>query len=116
MLALLPDLPILTPGDVRELIDQPAPAVVAPDRLEAGTNALVLDLHGPAKHVQFTIGAGRAARQIAEFERLELNWSTVATQGLRQDLDTPADWDGLPGSAQAASLARSDRPAACATE
>lgn len=113
MLALLPDLPMLTPEDVRLLIAESAPAVIARDRHETGTNALVLDLNGPAAHMPFTFGSRSAASHIAALERLGLDWSAVDTPGLRHDLDTPDDWDVLPESVQATLLARIGMPSAC---
>ena len=96
MLALLPDLPVLTPEDLRALIEPREPVVIAPDRHGTGTNALVLRLGDPAMRLHLAFGGQSAARHIAEAERLGLGWATVDTPGLRHDLDTPDDWQALP--------------------
>ncbi|MDQ4044448.1 MAG: 2-phospho-L-lactate guanylyltransferase [Chloroflexota bacterium] len=104
MLAILPDLPMLTPGDVRALLAEPAAAVLAPDRHGTGTNALLLRLCDATERLQFAFGSRSAVRHIAEIERLGLRWATVDTRGLQHDLDTPEDWAKLPEDVRATLL------------
>ncbi|HEV2127221.1 MAG TPA: 2-phospho-L-lactate guanylyltransferase [Thermomicrobiales bacterium] len=96
VLILLPDLPMLVPGDVGALLAESAPVVIAADRHGTGTNALLLRLCGPGERLQFAFGPRSAARHIAEIDRLGVRWTMVDTSGLRHDLDTPDDWQVFP--------------------
>lgn len=91
MLVLFADLPLLEPADVAVIAESSAPVVLAPDRAGTGTNALMLDLAGPAREFVFSFGEGSAQLHLAEAERLGLRTAIVRTPGTTFDLDTPAD-------------------------
>ncbi|GAA4414930.1 hypothetical protein GCM10023169_00760 [Georgenia halophila] len=88
------DLPVLAPGDVRDLVRAPGPVVIAPDRAEEGTNALVL--HRSVGDWEFRFGPGSYAAHTAEADRLGVEPHVLRGPGTGVDLDTPADWAELP--------------------
>jgi 2-phospho-L-lactate guanylyltransferase len=107
LLVLFGDLPLLRPADVRHVFAVPAPVVLAPDRHETGTNALLLRFgkhRGATERFAFQFGAGSAGRHGAEARRLGLPFETVSTPGTALDLDTPEDWQAV----LACATARSD--------
>ena len=95
MLILPADLPLLTPRDVQEIIshaDEPPVVVIAPDRRQEGTNALLVS---PAGLIDYTYGRNsfkrhcdRAARSGARLEICEI-------PGVALDLDIPDDLELL---------------------
>ncbi|MFC7404546.1 2-phospho-L-lactate guanylyltransferase [Georgenia alba] len=93
------DLPLLTTDDVLALLAPSAPVVLAPDRAEEGTNAVVV--HRSAAAWRFRFGPGSAAAHRAEAERLGLTPHVLRRPGLGTDLDTPADWARLPDGVRA---------------
>ena len=82
VLVLPADLPLLTPDDVRALIDRavkPPVVVIAPDRHGKGTNALLMV---PAGQIEYDFGEGsfqrhceRAKKSGARLEIVELHFS-----------------------------------------
>jgi 2-phospho-L-lactate guanylyltransferase len=102
LLVVFGDLPLLTPADIRQIVETPAAIVVAPDRHETGTNALLLRFGATteeAHHYRFQFGEGSAARHAVEAYRLGLTQATQFSQGTALDLDTPDDWRLLIGRA-----------------
>jgi 2-phospho-L-lactate guanylyltransferase len=104
MLVLFGDLPLLTPADVREVVTVAAPVVLAPDRHERGTNALLLRFgapHAATERFAFHFGVDSAIRHAAEARHLGLPFAIVSTPGTAFDLDTPEDWHALLSRANA---------------
>jgi 2-phospho-L-lactate guanylyltransferase len=94
VLVLFGDLPLLTPGDIRNLLRRDAPIVIAPDRHGSGTNALLLRLAAlPPGGPRFVFRFGREsyARHVEEAHHLGLEVATAITAGTACDLDTPED-------------------------
>ncbi len=101
VLILFGDLPLLTPGDIRNLLRRDAPIVIAPDRHGSGTNALLLRLAalppgGPC--FEFRFGRDSYARHVEEAHQLGLEVATAITAGTACDLDTPEDWASMMAS------------------
>jgi 2-phospho-L-lactate guanylyltransferase len=90
LLIVLGDLPLLTPADVAGLVAEAAPrtVVLAPDRHEVGTNALLI---APPDLVPFRFGPDSAARHAAEAARQGLALRHYRSSGTAFDIDTPAD-------------------------
>jgi 2-phospho-L-lactate guanylyltransferase len=91
ILVLPADLPLLTPDDVRALIDRaakPPVVVIAPDRHGKGTNALLMV---PSGQIEYDFGEGsfqrHCDRAIKSGARLEI----VELPSLGLDLDLPED-------------------------
>jgi 2-phospho-L-lactate guanylyltransferase len=94
------DLPALTPDDVRAVLADDAPVVVATDRHGAGTNLLVLD--PAAERFRTRFGADSRAAHLTEAGRLGLRAAVVQRPGTAVDLDTVDDWGELPADVRAA--------------
>ncbi|MFD1717486.1 2-phospho-L-lactate guanylyltransferase [Georgenia deserti] len=92
------DLPLLDPTDVLALVTAEAPVVLAPDHAREGTNAIALD-RGLAAW-RFRFGQGSFAEHAAEAERHGVAPFVLQRPGLGVDLDTPGDWEALPGDAR----------------
>ena len=96
LLVLFGDLPLLSAGDVRNLVRRDAPVVLAPDRHGTGTNALLLRLsrrdRASPDAFRFGFGDGSYARHVDEAHRLGLEVATSLVAGTAFDLDTPEDW------------------------
>ena len=99
LLALFGDLPLITPDDVRNLVRRDAPVVIAPDRHDQGTNALLLRLGAAGREFRFQYGTGSKQRHVDEAHRLHLEVATAVAMGTAFDLDTPDDLATLEGSA-----------------
>jgi 2-phospho-L-lactate guanylyltransferase len=110
LLALFGDLPLITADDVRNLVRRDAPVVIAPDRHDQGTNALLLRLGPAGREFRFQYGAGSKRRHVDEAHRLHLEVATAVAMGTAFDLDTPDDLANLT-SATLASVARTERTA-----
>lgn len=92
VLVLPVDLPLLAPADIEAMIAaaagaQPA-AVVAPDRHEAGTNALLL---APPALLPFAFGQGSFAAHLESARRAGIEPIVVRREALAFDIDTTAD-------------------------
>lgn len=102
LLILHPDLPLLDIADLQGMLLPDTPVVIAPDRADRGTNALLLRLDQPVGlRFAFAFGPDSYAHHITEAQRLGLPVETVWMPGLARDLDGPADWDNLPEGIQA---------------
>jgi 2-phospho-L-lactate guanylyltransferase len=98
---VMADLPLLGPRHVEALLATLAGADVAlaPDRDQAGTNALALRL--PAAFGSCFGHADSLARHLAAAARAGLAARLVRAHGLAFDVDHPADLEELVGSAEA---------------
>lgn len=89
------DLPELTVSDLvslLELSESVRRPVVAPDRFEQGTNALLIPTGIMFKVM---LGAGSFRRHLAQCSELGVPVSVYRSQGLGLDIDTPPDLDVL---------------------
>jgi 2-phospho-L-lactate guanylyltransferase len=92
VLVLPADLPRLTAGDIRAMIElgTQAPAVViAPCRYETGTNALLMR---PPGLVQFAFGPDSFAAHCAAADAAGAPPRVYRSPTIALDLDTPDDW------------------------
>ena len=91
VLVLPADLPLVSREELEDLIgaDPEYDMVIAPDRDESGTNALLLK--APTR---FRPGFGEDSfrRHLAQAEALELKTKIVKCRGLAFDLDDEDDW------------------------
>jgi len=95
LLVLPADLPVIDAADVRALAlaAWSAPTVViAPDRLEQGTNALLL---APLDSIAFEFGPGSFERHCDAARVAGITPTVLRRPGLALDLDTPADLETL---------------------
>lgn len=105
LLVISADLPLLEPADVHELADRRAPVVIAPDRFATGTNGLMLGgtahtARSAAARFSFRFGPDSFHDHLAEAERIGVVADTASAPGTGFDLDTPEDWNRLPGHVQ----------------
>lgn len=110
MLVLFGDLPLITPDDVRNLVRRDAPVVIAPDRHDQGTNALLLRLGASGREFRFQYGAGSKQRHVDEAHHLHLEVATAVAMGTAFDLDTPDDLATLEDAALTG-VAATEQPA-----
>ena len=92
---LMSDLPLVGPDDIDELVSEldVAAAAIAPDRLDAGTNALALRL--PAS-VQTCFGnADSFSRHLHVLRGHYESLAIVRNPGLAFDVDVPSDLDDV---------------------
>ncbi|MBA3642692.1 MAG: 2-phospho-L-lactate guanylyltransferase [Chloroflexia bacterium] len=95
-LILFGDLPLITAHDVRGLVMEETPVVLAPDRHGVGTNALRLRLTEPASaDFRFQFGRDSLHRHRVEAERLALGVVSRSAPGTAFDLDTADDLRAL---------------------
>jgi 2-phospho-L-lactate guanylyltransferase len=66
--------------------------VIAPDRRNAGTNALGV---GASQRFRFRFGPGSYVKHLAEARRRRARVRVVRSAGLAQDVDTPRDYRAL---------------------
>jgi len=88
------DLPLITQLDVEALVAEAGPGrvVIAPDRWQRGTNALLL----PAGRAFVpSLGEDSFRRHITEAKRVALDVFIVERPGLSLDVDTAGDLDYL---------------------
>ncbi len=91
ILVLPADLPLLTPDDVRALIDRaakPPVVVIAPDRHGKGTNALLMV---PAGQIEYDFGEGSFQRHCERAKISGARLEIVELPSLGLDLDLPED-------------------------
>lgn len=90
LLIVLPDLPLLTAGDIRAICALAAPhsAVIAPDRHGRGTNALLL---APPDAIPPAFGVDSALRHRTALALAEIGVTDVQRPGTWLDVDTPDD-------------------------
>lgn len=91
VLILPADLPLLTPEDVLALIDRavkPPVVVIAPDRHNKGTNALLMF---PAGLIEYDFGEGSFQRHCERARKAGAKLEIVELPSLALDLDLPED-------------------------
>ena len=91
VLVLPADLPLLSHDDVLALIEratQPPVVVIAPDRHEQGTNALLMS---PAGLIEYDFGEGSYQRHCKRAKKAGARLEIVKLPSLGLDLDLPED-------------------------
>jgi 2-phospho-L-lactate/phosphoenolpyruvate guanylyltransferase len=91
VLILPADLPLLSREDVLTLLGRsidPPVVVIAPDRHEKGTNALLLS---PASLIEYDFGEGSFQRHCDRAQRAGARLEIVRLPSLELDLDLPQD-------------------------
>lgn len=95
VLILPTDLPALSPGDIETLRSHAMPSpcvVIAPDRLNRGTNALLVS---PPDAIGFAFGQNSFATHLDAARAAHLKPVPVYRDGLAFDIDTPEDYQQL---------------------
>jgi len=94
LLTVLPDLPLLSAGDVRALLSAATAegAVIAPDRHGLGTNALLL---APPDAIPPSFGVDSAPRHRLALVLADIPVTDIQRPGTHLDLDTPDDLEQL---------------------
>ena len=99
LLVVLGDLPYLTASDVASIVRllpvDATGAVLAPDRHERGTNALLLR---PPDALPFAFGRDSFQRHVARAVALGVRTVWYTSEGTRRDVDTPDDLAALVAS------------------
>jgi 2-phospho-L-lactate guanylyltransferase len=93
VLVLPADLPLLTVGDVRTLLDRavkPPVVVIAPDRHHRGTNALLIS---PAGLIEYDFGENSFDRHCKRVQAAGARLEIVELPSLGLDLDVPEDFE-----------------------
>jgi len=93
VLVLPADLPLVTREDLRTLIGratEPPVVVIAPDRRERGTNALLMS---PAGLIDYDFGENSFGRHCARAREIGARLEIVNLPTLGLDLDLPEDLD-----------------------
>ena len=91
VLVLPADLPLITPQDIRELVDRavdPPVVVIAPDRHQKGTNALLIS---PSGLIEYDFGENSFARHCQQVREAGARLEIVNLPSLGLDLDLPED-------------------------
>ncbi len=91
MLIVPADLPLLNREDVAALLARsvnPPVVVIAPDRHQKGTNALLLS---PANIIEYDFGEGSFKRHCARANKAGARLEIVNLPALELDLDLPED-------------------------
>jgi 2-phospho-L-lactate guanylyltransferase len=91
VLVLPVDLPLLSRDDILTLIDRavhPPVVVIAPDRHEKGTNALLMS---PAGLIEYDFGEGSFQRHCERARKAGVRLEIVKLPSLGLDLDLPED-------------------------
>lgn len=91
VLVLPADLPLLTRGDIQILIErakEPPVVVIAPDRHQTGTNALLIS---PAGLIEYEFGPDSFKRHCARAEKAGARLEVVDLPSFGLDLDLPED-------------------------
>ena len=87
------DLPLVTPDDVRVMLDKvkdPPVVIVAPDRHKEGTNALLVC---PAGLIEYNFGPGSFERHCNRARSAGARLEVVELDSLALDMDLPEDLD-----------------------
>lgn len=98
VLVLPVDLPLLTRDDVLALLekaDQPPVVVIAPDRHQRGTNAMLVS---PAGLIEYDFGDDSFQRHCDAARKAGARLEVVNLPSLALDLDVPEDLDELVNS------------------
>lgn len=91
VLVLPADLPLVTPDDLQQMIEQsgePPSLVVAPDRHEQGTNALLV---APPGLIEYKFGPDSFAHHLKRGRSAGARVEVCQSPALGLDLDDPAD-------------------------
>ncbi|MBN2550161.1 MAG: 2-phospho-L-lactate guanylyltransferase [Anaerolineales bacterium] len=91
VLILPADLPLITPEDIRAMLDRarrPPVVVVAPDRHRRGTNALLVC---PAGMIEYEFGAGSFKRHCQRALQAGARLEICELPSLALDMDLPED-------------------------
>lgn len=94
-LIVLPDLPLLRPDNIRELVESAdgAPSIViCPDRTRTGTNMLLLQ---PCGCIPPLFGSGSLQRHLAAARATNAAVRIYDSPGTSWDIDTPDDLAGI---------------------
>jgi 2-phospho-L-lactate guanylyltransferase len=95
VLVLPADLPLLTRDDLLSFFEQvysPPCVVIAPDRREDGTNAMLM---APGGLIPYSFGPGSFARHCELARKRGARLAVVHIDNIALDLDTPEDLDLL---------------------
>jgi 2-phospho-L-lactate/phosphoenolpyruvate guanylyltransferase len=95
VLILPSDLPLLTKEDVEELIRQAEPSpvvVIAPDRRNEGTNALLVK---PTGLIDYQFGDNSFVKHTDQAKKFNINLKIIIRPTLGLDLDFPEDLELL---------------------
>jgi 2-phospho-L-lactate guanylyltransferase len=94
LLVVLPDLPLLQPDNIVEMMRRSTPraVVLAPDRHGQGTNALLVR---PADALPFRFGEGSLQQHLAAAQTQTLNVDLYQVLGTAFDVDTPDDLESM---------------------
>lgn len=95
VLILPADLPLLSAGDIRELLshaDKPPIVAIAPDRRGDGTNGLLVS---PAGLIDYHFGPGSFNRHVQDAEKAGIHVEVCSLFSLGLDLDLPEDLELL---------------------
>ena len=93
VLVLPADLPLMTREDILALVEratEPPVVVIAPDRREEGTNALLIC---PAGLMEYDFGPGSYQRHCERARQAGARLEVVTLPSLGLDLDLPEDLD-----------------------
>jgi len=93
VLVLPADLPLVTRDDVQALLDRavkPPVVVIAPDRHERGTNALLI---APAGLIEYDFGENSFQRHCERAKKAGARLEIVNLPSLGLDLDVPEDFE-----------------------
>ncbi len=93
VLVLPADLPLLTRDDIRSLLERavdPPVVVIAPDRHQKGTNALLIS---PSGLIEYDFGENSFKRHCERARKAGARLEIVNLPSLSLDLDLPADLD-----------------------
>lgn len=91
VLVLPADLPLISPQDVHELIERavdPPVVVIAPDRHQKGTNALLIS---PSGLIEYDFGENSFERHCQQVKEAGARLEIVNLPSLGLDLDLPED-------------------------
>ncbi|NMB56049.1 MAG: 2-phospho-L-lactate guanylyltransferase [Leptolinea sp.] len=95
VLILPSDLPLLQTEDVKEMIqlsENPPVVVIAPDRRNEGTNAILIK---PTGLIAYQFGDQSFSKHCSQAKRFNLNLKIVTSETLGLDLDLPEDLNML---------------------
>src|SRR5512141_2610920 len=91
VLVLPADLPLISPGDIREMINRavnPPVVVIAPDRHRKGTNGLLIS---PSGLIEYDFGENSFERHCERVKEAGARLEVVELPSLGLDLDLPED-------------------------
>ncbi|MBI9049537.1 MAG: 2-phospho-L-lactate guanylyltransferase [Anaerolineaceae bacterium] len=96
LLVLAADLPLITTDDVESFINissmQPE-MVIAPDRRNIGTNAILLN--PLSTNYRFQFGGNSFDKHLSEAQRLQYHIAISDLKSLRIDIDSPEDFEWI---------------------